>query len=541
MTENDNYTRRVCAVLLADVSAFSALMGEDEEGTARAVDDLRTLIVKIVAETAGRAEPTAGDAFFATFGSVVAAVDAALRIQEAMRTRQFAGHELRIRIGVHVGDVLFRADSAFGDAINIAARLEALARPGTVCVSESVYRQVRTKFDHSVTDLGRQRLKNISDPMRVYLIGPPAHQVSRGLSRRRLMAVAGGAGAAALGLGTALLLWRTDGWLVSPTERTAATLQEARPAAVAPTAAGATGEIVLGVMGFKSPGGERGHAWMREALRDGLNAELSQLASVKIYSKEFIDFVITRQNLSEVEAATRLGVSKMLSGSFLILGETVRIETHVVDVASGVLEASYSIEGTQKEFLDLQRDMVFGIISRLDIPVTPEERELLAAKRETNVDALRLLMESEQGGVKHVPAPATDESTSWLLRWLPRMRLQSAFIAWAGETQAELEIVALLERYRTSLEARDVDRLASVYAEFTSAQREAHTRYFESIEQVQVILSDVDIAVVGPEAVVSFTRTDDFKDVLTGRPMHHSVRLTKLLVLNGGWRISGSK
>jgi class 3 adenylate cyclase len=130
VSEDTTFTRRVCAVLLADVTGFSKLMGENDERTAHAVDHLQSIAQATVGEHKGRAEPVAGDALFATFDSVVAAVQAAVALQRRIAEEPFEGQQLQIRIGVHLGDVLLRDGRAFGDAINIAARLEALARPG---------------------------------------------------------------------------------------------------------------------------------------------------------------------------------------------------------------------------------------------------------------------------------------------------------------------------------------------------------------------------------------------------------------------------
>src|SRR5213594_1692743 len=156
MEPENTFTRRVCAVLLADVTGFSALMGEDDERTARAVQHLHAIVQGLVAEAKGYAEPSAGDSLFATFDSVVAAVDTALNIQRRVATEEFGGTRLQVRIGVHFGDVLIRGGAAFGDAINVASRLQALAKPGTICISDGVYRQVRNKFDEQFLDLGQQ-------------------------------------------------------------------------------------------------------------------------------------------------------------------------------------------------------------------------------------------------------------------------------------------------------------------------------------------------------------------------------------------------
>ena len=293
--------------------------------------------------------------------------------------------------------------------------------------------------------------------------------------------------------------------------------------------------VALGVMLFKPMGdpGERG--WMRDALRDGLNTQLSGLSNVKVYSKEFIDFLITRQNLTEIEAASRLGIRKMLSGSFGVVGEQLRIETHVVDVASGVLETSYSTTGRAEDFLALQNKMVMGVIARMNLPVTPEEQKALVARQNTDVEALKLLLEAE-GGAGPSPPPGPG---SGLLRWIARLGPAAAL---ADDQPAKTEILAVLERYRQATEARELSAVGALYAEFPPEQQAAQQRYFDNVKDLKVGIDNVDVAVVGDEAVVSYTRTDDFADARTGRPMHVSVRLTKVLRRqDGAWKLAAAK
>jgi class 3 adenylate cyclase len=277
MAPEDTYVRRVCAVLLADVTGFSAMMGEDEEGTARAIKRLNVLVQGIVADVGGRAEASAGDAIFATFDSVVAAVDVAIQVQRRLLGPEFGPPSLRIRIGVHVGDVLLHEGGAFGDAINIGARLQALARPGTICVSDAVYRQVRTKFDTRFEDLGHQRLKNISDPVHAYLIVPeaPAGKLVR---RRKLSPwLVGGAAAAAGALALLVAYESFDGrWAADRAPGGPPALDGqaggASAGARAEKVAATSAPVALGVMLFKSHGDEGESGWMPEALREGLNA-----------------------------------------------------------------------------------------------------------------------------------------------------------------------------------------------------------------------------------------------------------------------------
>ncbi len=521
----EGFTRRVCAVLLADVSGFSTLMGEDDERTARAVEALRALVQDVLSETHGRSEPQAGDAIFATFESVVAAVDAALQIQRRLATTELAGRRLQIRIGVHFGDVLLReGGAAFGDAINVAARLQALARPGTVCISDGVYRHVYKRFDEQFVDLGRRQLKNISHPVHAYLIVPRDAERRRRWPRTRWL-LAGGA-LATVALAGLLIVHR----------RAAPPAVGSQPAATAPSE-----QVALGVMLFKPLGPEGENDWMREALRDGLNTQLAELSHVKVYSKEFIDFLITREQLSEIEAATKLGVKKMLSGSFVVVNGTLKIETHVVDVATGVLEASYTTVGPEKDFLELQDEMVAGVIARLNLPVTEEEQRMLLARRNNDVEALKRLLEAEGGGTKlPLEPPPTLPPGSALPRWLADLAGPAA--AHADEKVDREQILGVLEAYRRATEAREVHALAAVYVTFPEEQKAAQQRYFDNVKDLKVAIDNVDIAIVGNEAVVSYTRTDDFADARTGRPMHVSVRLTKILRRDGGaWKIAAAR
>ncbi len=540
----------MCAVLLADVSGFTALMSVDDEGTARAVRSLQSSIQEIVAEAKGRADAFAGDAIFAIFDSVVAAVDAALNIQRHIAAHEFAGRRLQVRMGVHYGDVLLREgaplSTAVGDAINVGARLQGLAKPGTICISDGVYRQVRNKFDEKFVDLGRQQLKNISEPVHAYLIVPRALLEARGLKRsvlRPAIAVAAAGVVVTLGIVVAL---RHAG--APPKAAPTAGVPRVGLAPPAPgepvTTSPEVRQVTLGVMQFKRLGGEDEGDWRREALRDGLNAQLSQLSQVKVYSKEFIDFLMSRKGLTDVEAASQLGIQKMLSGSFMAAGGTLRVETHIVDVTTGVMEASCSTAGREEDFLDVQKKLAFGVISNLNLPVTEAEKRTLLAQQTTNVDALKMLLEAEGGSAPPAPGPRsqtpTPEPHSALTRW-PALAL-SVPPAFGAQNSDQTEILAVLENYRKATEAKQMQALAAVYAEFPPEQQAAQQRYFENVRDLRVAIDNIDIAVVGDEAVVSYTRTDDFADVRTGRPMHVAVRLTKILRRQDGqWKLAGGK
>src|SRR5580693_2684449 len=174
--------RRLTAILAADVAGYSRLMGTDEEGTFRRLQaHLRELINPKITEQRGRVVKNTGDGFLSEFASVVDAVRCAVEVQQGMAERNAVTspeERIEIRMGINLGDVIAEGEDIFGDGVNIAARLEALAEPGGIYVSRVVRDQVRDKLDYTFEDLGEQQVKNIARPVRVYALLPEGHRRS---------------------------------------------------------------------------------------------------------------------------------------------------------------------------------------------------------------------------------------------------------------------------------------------------------------------------------------------------------------------------
>ena len=166
-------TRKVAAILVADIVGYSRLAGADEERTLARLRTLRSdLIDPAIAVHSGRLVKRTGDGAVVEFRSVVEAVRCALDVQGGLAERN-AGvpgdHRIEVRVGIHLGDVVEEADGdLMGDGVNVAARLEAICEPGGICLSEDAYRQVRDKLQETFVDLGEQNLKNIARPVRAY-------------------------------------------------------------------------------------------------------------------------------------------------------------------------------------------------------------------------------------------------------------------------------------------------------------------------------------------------------------------------------------
>ena len=173
---SERVERRLMAILAADVAAYSRLVGADEEGTlAQWKAHFRELIEPKIAEHHGRIVRITGDGLLVEFASVIAAVQCAVEVQRAMVERNtgvLQENRIEFRMGINVGDIIIDGTDMWGDGVNVAARLEALAEPGGICASSRVQEDVQGRLDIAFEDIGEQQLKNIARPVRVYRVRP---------------------------------------------------------------------------------------------------------------------------------------------------------------------------------------------------------------------------------------------------------------------------------------------------------------------------------------------------------------------------------
>jgi len=275
--------RKLAAILHADVAGFSRLMGEDEAGTHRALGELRRAVDPLITVHGGRIVGTAGDSVLADFLSVVDALRCAVEMQRASRTVNDPippERRLELRIGVNLGDVIVDGDDIFGDGVNIAVRLEALAEPGTVCISQPVYDQVRNKLDLDYRPLGAHRVKNIAEPVRAYAVGLPA---AARRPKRRWPAVAGASGAAAL-LMAGLAVWGLHthtGWELPGLGTASKPLEVASLAAPARLA----GRPSIAVLPFKNLSGDTSQDFFSDGITEDVITALGRFSNLLVIAK----------------------------------------------------------------------------------------------------------------------------------------------------------------------------------------------------------------------------------------------------------------
>ena len=303
----------------------------------------------------------------------------------------------------------------------------------------------------------------------------------------------------------------------------------------------------IGVMEFRDLRATAEHEWIGKALRVALNTELSKVRVLRVYSPELIDRTAASRRSDQLTVAQYLGIRKLLTGSFHVVGNTLRIDAEIIDAASGVQEASDSVQGDLGEFFGLQKQLVFSMLRRLRVELSPAEGASIQSQSNTNVDAYRLLLESEgiveqsapPLGTPPPPPPTAPQSRRDDGRW--KFALVTAAYA-AESSDPAVEVQRLLDAYRGALERKDLDALAALYRSFSVRQREALRAYLDNATGLQVELADIAIEPRGPDMAVTYTRRDRFVDKESAKPQLLEVRLTKILVRDQGtWKFSSTR
>jgi adenylate cyclase len=341
--------RKLAAILAADVVGFSRLTGADEDRTLARLRALRSdLINPTIAVHNGRVVKRTGDGALVEFRSVVDAVRCAVEIQNGMVERN-AGlppeRRIEFRIGIHIGDVVEESDGdLMGDAVNIAARLEGIAEPGAICLSEQAYWQVRSRLDLSVSDLGAAALKNIAEPVRVYSL-----QVG--------VAPAKAAEAAE----------------PAPAEKSATPIETAEKPSIA-------------VLAFANMSGDPEQEYFGDGIAEDIITDLSKVGDLLAIARN--SSFAYKGKATDIRAVAReLGVRSVLEGSVRRAGARVRINAQLIDAESGGHLWAERFDREVNDIFAVQDEVTQRIVDALKVKLTPREAASLAAVGTTNFKA----------------------------------------------------------------------------------------------------------------------------------------------------------
>jgi adenylate cyclase len=335
---SERVERRLAAVLAADVAGYSRLMGRDEESTLAQFKAFRkTLVDPTIASHRGRIVKNTGDGMLVEFASPVDAARCAIFIQQEMAGQNSSvPPELRIefRIGIHVGDIIIDDDDIFGDGVNIAARLEGIAEPGGICISDDAHRHIRGKVDSSFDDIGEQNLKNIAEPMRTWRIRLSGEAV--GMVRSGL-----------------------------PPVQPALSLPD-KPSIV--------------VLPFDNMSAEAGQEYLADGIVEAITAALSRIRSFFVIARNSA-FTYKGHPTNVRDIGKELGVAYLLEGSVQKAGNRLRIIVQLVETEGGAHVWSSRFDGGIDEFFDLEDRITEQVAGALQPSIRIAEIERSRRKR----------------------------------------------------------------------------------------------------------------------------------------------------------------
>jgi adenylate cyclase len=382
-------TRKLAAILVSDIVGFSRLAGADEDRILARLRALRSdLIDPIISVHHGRIVKRTGDGSIIEFRSVVDAVRCALEVQTGMVERN-AGlppeRRIEFRIGIHLGDVVEEADGdLMGDGVNVAARLEGICEPGGVCLSEDAYRQVKSRLELQVADLGPQSLKNIAEPVRAYLLrqgAPVAQRPPQPAAKTR--GVWGRWPALAAALALVLLAAGAFAWRAGYAPRfTAASVDD--KLANAP-------RLSIVVLPFENLSGDKEQDYFADGITDDLTTDLSHLQDSFVISRGTA-FTYKGKPVDAKEIGKDLGVRYLLEGSVRRLGEKVEVNAQLISTETGAHVWADRFEGERGKLGELQVDVVARLANSLGVELVKAEALRSMRERPNNPDAADLAM-----------------------------------------------------------------------------------------------------------------------------------------------------
>ena len=379
--------RKLAAILVSDVVGYSRLTGADEDRILARLRALRSdLIDPTIAVHHGRIVKRTGDGSIVEFRSVVDAVNCAIELQRAMVERN-AGvapdKRIEFRIGIHVGDVVEESDGdLMGDGVNIAARLEGVAKPGGICISDDAFRQVKSRLDLAVIDLGPTQLKNIAEPIRVYSldVGKPAQAKpapsmtppARALASTRRW----GSGPLAAAIAALFLLAAAGGWYVLGGRME-------KPAQAA--------HLSIVVLPFANLSGDPAQDYFADGITENLTTELSRVHNSFVIARNTA-FTFKGKNLDAKAIGKELGVRYVLEGSVQRDANRVRVNAQLIDAESGAHLWADRFEEDVVDLFKLQDDMVARLAGTLQVELVNAEAQRSLHDRPRDPDAIDLTM-----------------------------------------------------------------------------------------------------------------------------------------------------
>jgi TolB-like protein/class 3 adenylate cyclase/cytochrome c-type biogenesis protein CcmH/NrfG len=386
----EGFKRKLTAILSADVVGYSRLMDDNEEATVRTLNIYRDSMKALIQQHRGRVVDATGDNLLAEFTSVVDALNCSVKVQQELAERNTDlsfERKMAFRIGVNVGDVIEEDGRIYGDGVNIAARVEALAEAGGICITGRAYDQVKNKLEFGYQYLGEHSVKNIPEPVRVYkiLTEPEAAGKVLGEKRKTRRWIA---------LFTAIVLLigvgGLAGWYLY--------LQQSRridPASLDRMAYTLPDKPSIAVLPFDNLSGEPDQEYFSDGITDDLITDLSKISGLFVIARNSV-FTYKGKPVEIRQVAEELGVRCVLEGSVRKAEKRVRINAQLIDATTGRHLWAERYDRLYTDIFELQDEVIGKIVSSLAVTLTGAEQAQLARRQTDNLEAYDYYLRAER-------------------------------------------------------------------------------------------------------------------------------------------------
>jgi len=380
----ESFKRKLTAVMSADVAGYSRLMSEDEAATVKTLETYREVMSSLIKQHRGRVVDSPGDNVLAEFASVVDAVQCAMAVQKECQARNAElpeNRKMEFRIGVNLGDVIEEGERIYGDGVNIAARLEALADPGGICVSKTAFDHIESKLPLGYEYLGEQEVKNIPKPVGAYrVLMEPRVTVAEDSEKgkalplwRRKATLAGGV--ALLLVVIAALIWNF--YFRPPPMEVASVEKMAFPLPDKPS---------IAVLPFANMSEDPKQEYFSDGLTEEIITALSNVPKLFVIARNS-SFTYKSKAIKVNQVAEELGIRYVLEGSIRKAGDEIRVTAQLIDALSGHHLWAERYDRNLNDIFAVQDDITKNIITALQVKLTEGEQIRAAAKGTNNLEA----------------------------------------------------------------------------------------------------------------------------------------------------------
>jgi len=380
------FKRKLTAIFCADVEGYSHLMGEDEDSTIQTLTAYRELMSTLIQKNRGRVVDSPGDNLLSEFPSVVDAVRCAVAVQEELKSRNEKlpdNRQMHFRIGINIGDIVEEGERIYGDGVNIAARVESLAKGGSICISGIVYDSVKNKLFLDYESIGEHTVKNIKEPIRVYRIqigsgaSKPVVKGKKVLPEKWYWVVLAALFIVTIG---AALIWNLY-FRASPIE-TESPKQSAQLVADKPS---------IAVLPFENMSKDSEQEYFADGISEDLITDLSKIPDLLVISR-LSSFTYKGKSIKVERVAEELGVRYVLEGSVRKFENRIRINAQLIDATNGHHLWADRYDGDMKDIFALQDKITRKIIESLAVKLTKDSQSRLHLKGTNNMEAYEAYM-----------------------------------------------------------------------------------------------------------------------------------------------------